>query len=214
MNHSHIDVTLNENDYAAIVSLGNKCPTAMILSSIGLYHNLFPFDWIPSTPELILKYMKDQTDYYPQQAQVLNKDGLWFGHFDIWDGYEKTIGELKEGFNKLLNLLKEKKPILFVYTSEADMYNEFGCRYRDNYRELRAFRDYISSTYGYTDFKILAIHTNKTFDSEPNFIHYTINVDEKFLSNNGETHVEHIFNPYRLTLRSILSKIFRKIIEF
>lgn len=210
MNHSHIETTINEKDFAAIVSIGNKCPTAMMLSSIGVYNETFPFDWIPTTPELILKYMNDQTDFYPQRDHILNIDGIWFGHFNVSDGYEKTIGEFKGWFDRLFKLLKEKKPILFVYTSEADMYNEFGCRYKDNYKDLRAFRDYISSTYDYTDFKILAIHTNKIFDSEPNFIHYTINVDETFLSDNGETHVHHIFNPYRNLLKSMLSKIFGK----
>jgi hypothetical protein len=210
MNHSHINVTLNEKDFAAIVSLGNKCPTAMLLSSIGVYKDSFPFDYIPSIPQLIIKYMKDQTDFYPQRDNVLNIDGLWFGHFNLSDGYENTLREFKERFDRLLNLLKEKKPILFVYTSEADMYNEFGCRYRDNYKDLRAFRDYISSTYDYTDFKILAIHTNRIFDTEPNFIHYTINVDEKFISDNGQTHKPHIFNPYRNLLKSMFLKIFGK----
>ena len=76
MNHSHIDTIINPGDFAAIVSLGNKCPTAMLLSSIGIYNNSFPFDWIPSTPELILKYMKDQTDFYPRRDHVLNMPGM------------------------------------------------------------------------------------------------------------------------------------------
>lgn len=210
MNHSEIDVIVNKEDYAAIVSLGNKCPSAMMLSSIGVYNESFPFDYIPSTPELILKYMKDPTDFYPEKDHILNKDGLWFGHFNLWDGYEKTIEEFKDRFYRLFNLLKEKKPVLFVYTSEADLYNESGCRYRDNFKDLKALRDYIRDTYDYNEFKILLIHTNKIFDSEPNFIQYTMNVDAKFLSDNGETHVPHIFNPYRTLLKSMISKIFGK----
>lgn len=210
MNHSHIETIINPEDFAAIVSIGNKCPTTMVLSSIGLYNESFPFDWIPTIPELILKYMKDQTDFYPRRYDILNVDGVWFGHFNVWDGYENTLKEFNERFDRLFKLLKEKKPILFVYTSEADIYNEFGCRYRDNYKDLREFRDYISSSYGYTDFKILAIHTNKIFDIEPNFIHYTINVDPKFLSDNGETHVAEVIYPYREILKSMLLKIFGK----
>jgi hypothetical protein len=210
MNHSHVDTTLNEKDYAAVISLGNKCPTAMTLSSMGFYRQPFPFDYIPSTPELILKYMKDQTDFYPEKDTILNKDGVWFGHFNVWDGYNKTIEEFKERFAVLFGLLKEKKKVLFVYTTEADMYNEFGCRYKDNYKDLKALRDYIIETYSYTDFLILAIHTNKIFDAEPNFIHYTINIDQKYISDNGETHRPDVFNPYRNVLKSMLHKIFGK----
>jgi hypothetical protein len=104
--------------------------------------------------------------------------------------------------------LKEKNPILFVYTTEADVYNEFGCRYKDNYKDLKAFRDYLIQTYDYTDFRILAIHTNKIYDTEPNFIHYTINVDQKFMSDNEETHTPEIFMPYRYTLQAMMLKIF------
>lgn len=210
MNHSHIDKTLDDKDYAAVVSIGNKCPTAMILSSMYFYTQSFPFDYIPSTPELILKYMKDQTEFYPERDTVLNKDGVWFGHYEFIEHYDKTMEEFKKRFDLLFRLLKEKKPILFVYTTEADIYNEFGCRYKDNYKGLKALRDYLIQTYNYTDFKILAIHTNKIYDSEPNFIHYTINVDQKFMSDNGETHVKEIFTPYRYTLQSIMLKIFGK----
>jgi len=208
MNHSHINSVINEKDYAAVVSIGNKCPTAMILSSMYFYTQPFPFDYIPSTPELILKYMKDQSDFYPERGTELNKDGVWFGHYDVLENYDKTLEEFKERFNVLFSLLKEKKSILFVYTTEADVYNEFGCRYKDNYKDLKVLRDYLIQTYDYTDFRILAIHTNKIYDTEPNFIHYTINVDQKFMSDNEETHTPEVFTPYRYTLQSILLKIF------
>lgn len=207
MNHSHVDKTINMSEYAAVISIGNKCPTAMLISSFGIYVHPFPFDYIPTTPELILKYMKDQTDFYPERDQILNKDKVWFGHFNVWDKYDETITEFKARFQMLFDLLKEKKKVLFVYTTEADMYNEFGCRYKDNYSDLKAFRDYLIETYQYSDFLILAIHTNKIFDPEPNFLHYTINIDQKYLSDNGETHQYHIFTPYRNTLRSILDKV-------
>jgi hypothetical protein len=210
MNHSHIDTFINENDYSAIISIGNKCPTSMILSYMGCYRQSFPFDYIPTTPALILKYIKDQTDFYPERDAVLNKDLVWFGHFDTMDGYDITINEFKESFSSLFKLLEEKKRVLFVYTTEADVYNEFNCRYNDNYTDLKKLRDYIIEKYNYSDFTILAIHTNKIFESEPNFIHYTINIDEKYMSDNGETHIPEVFNPYRNVLLLTLFKIFRK----
>lgn len=208
MNHSHVDAFINASDYDAIVSIGNKCPTAMLLSSIGVYKTAFPFDYIPTTPELILKYLKDQTDFYPEKDIVRNKDSVWFGHFNVSDQYDRTIQEFKDRFEGLFRLLREKKKILFVYTSEADMYNEFGCRYKDNYGDLLKLRDYLIETYEYKDFKILAIHTNKIFENQDTIINYSINVDGKYMSDNGETHLYHIFTPYRNVLTSLLKKIF------
>jgi hypothetical protein len=152
--------------------------------------------------------MKDPSDFYPEKENILNKDWVWVGHYNVWDGYEDTIKGFREQFEYLISLLKEKKRLLFVYTSEADVYNEFNCRYRDNFNDLKNLRDYIRERYDYTNFTILVIHTNKIFDFEPNFIQYTINVDQKYLSDNGETHIKEIFNPYRNALKSILTKIF------
>lgn len=46
-----------------IISIGNKCPTAMILRDLKIYKESYPFDYIPTTPRLILKYMKDQNEF-------------------------------------------------------------------------------------------------------------------------------------------------------
>jgi hypothetical protein len=208
MNHSHVDTIINKGDYDAIVSIGNKCPTAMLLSSVGVYGQAFPFDYIPTTPELILKYMKDQTDFYPEKDIVRNKDDVWFGHFNLSNEYEGTMQAFRGRFESLFQLLRDKKRILFVYTSEADMYNEFNCRYKDNYADLLRFRDYLIETYEYADFLILAVHTNKIFDNQNNIINYTMNVDQKYMSDNGETHQYHIFTPYRNVLTSLFKRIF------
>jgi hypothetical protein len=60
-------IFLNSNDYEYIVSIGNKCPTAMILRDLHIYKESFPFDYVPTTPHLILKYMQNQDDFYPKK---------------------------------------------------------------------------------------------------------------------------------------------------
>jgi len=208
MNHSNVDSTINKSNYDAIVSIGNKCPTAMFLSSNGIYGRSFPFDYIPTTPGLILKYLKDQGEFYPRKDHLKNDDGVWFGHFNLSSEYDITIQAFNERFEALFDLLRNKKKILFVYTSEADIYNEFGCRYNDNYSDILKLRDYIIEKYEYTDFLILAIHTNKIFENQANIVNYTINVDQIYLSDNGETHLPHIFNPYRNVMSNLFKKIF------
>jgi hypothetical protein len=81
---------LNINDYEYIVSIGNKCPTAMILKKLNVYKESFPYDFIPTCPFLINKYLKSQEDFYPKKNLVRNDDGVWFGHFDIDKNYTEN----------------------------------------------------------------------------------------------------------------------------
>ena len=87
MNYLKPTKFLNFNEYECIVSIGNKCPTAMILKKLNMYKESFPFDYIPTTPCLILKYLQNQIDFYPNKNVVRTNDNVWFGHFDINEKY-------------------------------------------------------------------------------------------------------------------------------
>jgi hypothetical protein len=202
-------VFLNSNDYEYIVSIGNKCPTAMILRDLHIYKESFPFDYVPTTPHLILKYMQNQDDFYPKKNVVRTPDDVWFGHFDINEGYDETIETFKRRFARLFDLLQHKKKILFVYTTEADMYNEMNNRYNDNYNQLTKLVEYIIETYQYDNFKILCVHTNKSFADTKHIVNFTINVPDCYMSDDMSTHVHPITAPYRNTLTNILQAIFR-----
>lgn len=208
MNYIQPSLHVNINDYDYIVSIGNKCPTTMTLRDLNLYKEAFPFDYIPTTPKLILKYLQDTSDYFPEKDMIRTKDDVWFGHFDIIDKYEETIEKLKKRFDRLFDILKNKKKVLFVYTSEADVYNEMGNRYNDNYSDLCKIVDYIKETYEYDDFTILAIHTNKSFKNTKNIINYTINVHNDFLSDDMSSHTYDTVANYRYTLQVLLKEIF------
>ena len=73
----------------------------------------------------------------------------------------------------------------------------------NNYNDLIILRDYIKTNYN-ASFDILAIHTNKTFNDTDNIINFTINVDDKHLSENKETHI--------YTYRKVVREAFKKII--
>jgi hypothetical protein len=180
----------------------------MILRELGVYRESFPFDYVPTTPSLILKYLKDPLLSYPGKGDLVTQDGVWFGHYDTFDEYGKTVEAFKRRFDRLFTLLCKKKRILFVYTAEADIYNELRNRYRDNYQSLKDLCKYIETTYEYTDFKLLAIHTNNQFESDDMIINYTIKVPDHFLSENKETNIPEVFVPYRDILKSLFKKIF------
>jgi hypothetical protein len=175
---------------------------------LNIYKDSFPFDYIPTTPGLILKYLQNQNDFFPKKNIVRTKDGVWFGHFDINLKYDTTIQTFKRRFERLFDILKNKKKILFVYTSEADVYNEMNNRYNDNYTELNKIVTYITNTYTYDNFKILSINTNKSFKDTKHIINYRINVPDIYMSDDMSTHTKVVTIPYRDILEKILREIF------
>jgi hypothetical protein len=200
---------LNYNDYEFIVSIGNKCPTAIYLRELNIYKQSFPFDYIPTTPYLILKYLQNQNDFYPEKNIVRTSDNVWFGHFDINKKYNKTIETFRRRFERLFNLLENKKKILFVYTSEADVYNEMNNRYNDNYNQLCKIVEYLIETYKYDNFKILCIHTNKSFADTNNIVNFTINVPDNYMSDDMSTHTGETTCQYRTSLKNLFKDIFQ-----
>ena len=209
MNYLKPNTFINVDEYDYVVSIGNKCPTAMILRDLNIYKEAFPFDYIPTTPHLILKYLQDQTDFYPKKNEIRTADNVWFGHFNINDKYDETIQTFNRRFHLLFNTLQNKKRILFVYTSEADVYNEMNNRYNDNYYDLSQIVNYITETYKYDNFTIVSIHTNKSFSDTKNIINYTITVPDTFLSNDMSTHTDYTTTNYRNTLKNLMKEIFR-----
>ena len=208
MNYLKPDKFVDHREYDYIVSIGNKCPTKMILSTLNIYKESFPFDSIPTTPFLILKYLQNQEDFYPEKNVVRTKDNVWFGHFDINHNYNKTIDTFKHTFNRLFNILENKKKILFVYTSEADVYNELNNKYNNNYNDLCRIVEYIIETYKYDNFKLLCVHTNKSFIDSNNIVNYRINVPSHYLSDDMSTHTPQTALEYRSTLENLMREIF------
>lgn len=208
MNYIKPHIHINKNEYDHIISIGNKCPTTMILKELNLYKESFPFDSIPTTPSLILKYLKNTNDFFPKYNKIRSDDNVWFGHFNLTDKYDDTILTFKKRFNRLFKLLENKERILFVYTSEADIYNELNNQFNDNYTELCNIIKYIEITYNYNNFKILAIHTNKSFIDTTCLINYTINVPKEYLSNDMSTHTKIVTSKYREVLKVLIKEIF------
>jgi len=208
MNYTPINKYIDYTNYDCIISIGNKCPTAMMLRKLNIYKESYPFDYIPTTPQLILNYLKNNESFIPEKNTIINNDGVWFGHFDFLNNYNIMVDTFNRRFSRLNGALKNKKRILFVYTSEADVYNEMNNRYNDNYYYLKQIKEYIQDTYDYNNFTILAIHTNKDYPDTKNIINYTIHVDSKYLSDNKETHIPEICNQYRNILYFLLKNIF------
>lgn len=208
---------LDPSKYKYFISLGNRCITTMGLQSIGLKGEAFPFDYVNSQPSWILEYLKHPDSFIPERSLMVNDNGLLrnskgvgFLHHDMGAGFETTRQTFKRRFDRLFEVFKSGEKILLVYTSEADVYNEMNSRYNDNYGELQKIVKYLEETYSGIDVEILAIHTNRTYESTPQFHNYTISVDDQFMSDNLETHIPEVYDLYRSKITEFLKEIFSK----
>lgn len=192
--------------YDHVVSIGNKCATTIALRALGVYGPAFPFDYIPTTPALVLKYILDPTDFLPERGSVYNADGVWFGHFDVGEGHAGTVAKFKRRFERLYCALRGTGRVLFVYTSEADVYNEMGNRHRDNHAGLQRLMDHVRATYS-AECKLVCAHTNRSFDDTDDTAHGTIHVSCELLSDDMSTHTEPVVSAYRAALLRMFAEI-------
>jgi hypothetical protein len=182
--------SLKKEDYEHIVSIGRKCQTTLTLKRLQLYKESYPFDFVPTSPHLILKYLKDQLDFFPLPNQGNNRDGVWFGHFDVHENYAETIQTFQRRFQRLLDILRNRRSVLFVFASGAYVHPQ-----SDAYEYLCEIETYIYETYGLDNFRILAIHTNRNFPDTKRIMNYTIHLPETCTSD------VHIANRHETTLQ-------------
>lgn len=207
---------INTDDYKHFISIGNKCLSRMVLDKYKLSNASYPFDWVPTQPHLIIKYLQDHTNYLPDKPFFTrNKDNVWFGHFDLSKINRKELEDkFNRRFNRFKDTLKNGEKILFLYTTEADIYNELGSLvHKDlNYINLKVLIKYLQSSYPKSNFDLLCIHTNDERPCEninnTTIYNYTVYVPIENLSLSMETHTNDVIQPYRKMVEESAKLIF------
>jgi len=208
---------INTGYYQHMISIGNKCISRIALDSLGLSKSSFPFDWVPTQPGLILKYlMNNASDFLPEKPSMdRNKDDVWFGHFDLRAVARKDLEDkFARRFERLKQCLSAGEKILFVYTTESDVYNEMKSRENkvENYNQIKNLVRYLHTTYPKAVFDVLCIHTNDEVPCEQigntQILNTTVYVAPEHLSMNMETHVHATVSPYRDLVTKVLKEIF------
>ncbi len=113
-------LNLTKNDYE-FISVGDRCFSSIMLKDFNLRLSSYPFDYIPSSPSLILKYCQTASSFYPSEGSIYNEDGIPFAHFlprlsrrDFRETFEKRLGRFQ-------NVLTNAKPVVFVHTTESQI---------------------------------------------------------------------------------------------
>lgn len=199
---------INWTEYDEFISLGGNCPSAMTLQSLNLRKNAYPFDWCPTTPQLILKYIQDNISYYPEPGQEYNKDGCWFGHFyyNYGNDFANMVSIIQRRFERFDQKMKEGKKILFLYQSEGDIYNQLNKTNIDTFEGLVQLRDYLIQKYNHNNFTIAAIFVNKWYPEVPNIISYKIEVDPVLINPSSDN--EMVWFLHRDVLLKLCRQIF------
>lgn len=184
----NMDLAQKEHADIYYISIGNKCETAIRLKQLNLRTVSLPFDYIPTRPDLILKNIQSEfVDFLPthkqtEQGNMLNGDGVWFGHFFHEnmsnEEYLQMVNTFETRCKRLLDIFNGNNKIVLVYSSLGDIYNELDLRYKDNYSSLVELYNYLTRTFN-SNFTILAFHTNQHHDNDGKcIINCTIDVDE------------------------------------
>ncbi|GGW83712.1 DUF1796 family putative cysteine peptidase [Alteromonas halophila] len=70
-----------KSDKTTFISLGENCSTAWYLKQLGLKKASFPFDWVFSSPEIILDCLADRFAAFLDKTQIYaSADGKSAGH--------------------------------------------------------------------------------------------------------------------------------------
>lgn len=201
----------NSEDHIYI-SIGNKCLTAIVLKKLSVRVTSLPFDYIPTRPDLILKYIESGfNNFLPVKNKIINDDGVWFGHFFNKNMSDNEYLEMKNTFQRrckrLIDIFNKNKKIVLVYTALGDIYNELNLRYENNYDNLVKLYKYLTKKFN-SEFTIIAFHTNKyyNYDKKYNIINFTINVDELFYDDKYSQKINYFYgNIFSNVLKTLIN---------
>lgn len=218
MDFEPTQLRLSKSDFDYIVSIGNKCASRLALNRVRLTAASFPFDYVPTQPHQVLKYLKDSSSYLPETCEKEhNRDGVWFGHFDLTaEGRADLEDKFARRFERLRDAFRTGKRVLLLYTTEADIYNEMKSRdnREANYKALHLIADHIREAYPSAQVAIMAVHTDITRPDEVasgiRIYNLTIRVSDECRDQGllGKEQRIQVHELYRSTVANLLKRVF------
>lgn len=113
-------------DETSFVSLGENCSTAWYLKQVGLKEASYPFDWVFSSPEIVIDCIESRFETYLDRKRIVEKRGRnSAGHADYHTNFfhhrsplesEDDYSYYSRCCSRFLALLQSKRPTFFVIT--------------------------------------------------------------------------------------------------
>lgn len=170
------------HDGAECISLGQNCSTSWYLKKNGLKKTSYPFDWIFTTPEIIVDLLDTDLNHFMDVEQLI-PHGLDAGH----ERYHETLfghrnPASKQGdrayFDRCIKRWHERmsseRPITFVTTviNESDKRKRWKQGFTKNFRmpenqcmtHFEAMMDRIQKIHSHSKFLFLEQYTGSDFE--------------------------------------------------
>ncbi len=115
-----------ESKEQTFISLGENCSSAWYLKQLGLKKASYPFDWIFSSPEIIIDCIKDGFAKFLHQSQIIEKPGKLsaghaYYHANLFQHKNPLLNHDNYAYyqrccDRFLEKIKSDIPIVFVLT--------------------------------------------------------------------------------------------------
>jgi hypothetical protein len=214
------------------ISLGCNCAPALALHMLNIKNETLPFDWIPNTLKIVKmclykefenfnkleeisilpnfndELFKFQICYAPTFPKThINYYNNWYVH-DTHLSKEDLVNQINRRVDRLLNLIKSDKELVFIYANEHAIYiNEYYLRQSEYYKDLIDIENILKNKYNKHNFKIIAFFINAEYPKTEHITTYNISWDTNNMSDNAEYHNGTFYDPFRQRLVDYLNNI-------
>lgn len=205
--------------YDEIISLGSNCNIGLALRELDLKTETYPFDWVRSNAKIIEYILHFECDGYMKFNNTFISDDYLLKHLHsfIHPNFPNThINEfgqhfthhthvhpkelrnsIQRQFTRFFSVLNSDKKILFLHCNEEFIYHEKSRNQRNVlYEHLYNIANFIVTNYPLLQFDIVNMDIYDDYKKHEKIKNIKINYKLP-LSNNGETHTEEYYKPYR-----------------
>lgn len=138
----------SSNNYpreAQLISLGQNCNSAWYIKQVNLKKASYPFDWIFSSPQIIIDCIDDQFHKFLDKEHIFSTNkGKSAGHnlyhnslFNHRDALtEDNFQYYKRCTNRFLSILNSQKPVVFIMTviNEPDKRRSWSSGFNEKFK--------------------------------------------------------------------------------
>lgn len=220
MNFNLPTLQIDLQKYTEIISIGNTKTSKLLIDRLQLPSSTYPFDDITTQPHFIIKYIHDNTQFFPIENEIKNNDNVIFENIDLSTSAKRSVfeAEMKHCFAKFAELFSKETKVLLLYTTEADLYNQHDSLINKtiNYINIKHLAMYLKQLYPKSDFDILCIHVNderphetlQGNEKDTHIFNFTMYIENSYISLNQETKKRDVIEPFQKLVEAFLKCLF------
>lgn len=202
-----------EKNYHEYISIGPNCASAIILKSVNLRTESYPFDWalqstVSFNNSLIECIMDDFKYFLTELPNIVNKYNIGIHHLP--NDISIAISMYERKISRFKSILNSSKKILFVYAEEPYLYDK---SYRENsenlFKKIYDFNLFLFNNYPNLKHDILFIGFDKiNIELPENFKYVTLETTLSLQDEISSPYSGLLWNEFRIYGPELFSQIF------